>query len=278
MMYKKILNKIKFIKKKLPLWARAGISKLFYYLRLGEEKPGILVLMYHRVNDILPPDPMNIQVSRFYEQMVYLKKHCRVVPLEAFSSLMTFVRNESNLKPTVIITFDDGFRDSYLNAYPILKKLELPATICLATGFIGTNKTIPMYKDMPLPDYLSWEEANEMAEDVMTYIPHSVSHPMLPELDYEGQKNEISGSIQELRLKLKKGFCERTFCYPFGGFNDPTTFDALDALGIKWALTTMPGSNKRLSRNLIIRRMTMNGYDSMETFKIKLKGIDPGDA
>ncbi|MCK5215596.1 MAG: polysaccharide deacetylase family protein [Candidatus Omnitrophica bacterium] len=274
----KILNKLKFIRKKTFIWLCAVLGKMFYFFRLCEDKPGIIVLMYHRVNNNLPPGPMNIQVSRFYEQIVHLKKHCRVVPMAAFDSFLTFVKNESNFKPTVIITFDDGFRDNYLNAYPILKKLELPATICLTTGFIGTNKTIPLYKDMPLPDYLSWKEINEMAEDVMTYIPHSVSHPMLPELDYEGQKKEVAGSIQEMKLRLKQGSCERTFCYPFGGFKDPTTFDALDALGIKWALTTMPGSNKRLSRNLIIRRMTMNGYDSMETFKIKLKGIDPGDA
>jgi len=209
--------------------------------------------------------------------MVYLKKHCRVVPMEEFSSFLTFVRNESNYKPTVIITFDDGFRDNYLNAYAILKKLALPASICLASGLIGTDKTIPMYKDMPKPDMLNWDEVNEMADNGVSYIPHSMNHPMLPELGYDQQKTEIDGSIKMLRNKLKRGLCERTFCYPFGGFKDPTTFDALDALGCKWALTTMPGSNKRFLRNLVIRRMTINGYDSIEIFKTKLKGIDPED-
>jgi peptidoglycan/xylan/chitin deacetylase (PgdA/CDA1 family) len=274
-MNKNLNNKIKYVRDKGPRLLVKALEKVFYVLRLCEDKPGIIVLMYHRVNDDLPPSPMNTTVNVFYEQMVYLKKHCRVISMEAFGSFITFFRNESNFKPTVIITFDDGFRDNYLNAYPILKKLGIPASICLTSGLIGKEDTFSMYGEMPKPDILSWDEVNEMADNGITYIPHSVTHRVLPDLVYEEQKHEVNDSIRELRSKLRKGLCEGTFCYPFGGFEDPTTFNVLDDLGVKWALTTMPGANKRFLRNLIIRRMTVNGYDTIDDFKMKLKGMDP---
>jgi peptidoglycan/xylan/chitin deacetylase (PgdA/CDA1 family) len=74
----------------------------------------------------------------FERQVVYLKKHCRVVSL---NELVDAIDNNTHLPPrAVVLTFDDGWRDNYEYAFPILRQYGLPATIFLSTGYIGTDR------------------------------------------------------------------------------------------------------------------------------------------
>jgi peptidoglycan/xylan/chitin deacetylase (PgdA/CDA1 family) len=85
-------------------------------------------------------DASNISASKdnFSKQMEYLSKNYNVISLKKF---MEYKKNNEKIpKNTVVITFDDGYNDSYKNAYPILKKFDLPATIYLTTGYIGNDK------------------------------------------------------------------------------------------------------------------------------------------
>jgi peptidoglycan/xylan/chitin deacetylase (PgdA/CDA1 family) len=73
----------------------------------------------------------------FDKQMRYLKKHFNVITLDESIGCL---RDKKHLPPrSVVITFDDGWRDNYLFAFPILKKHGLPATIFLSTDYIGTS-------------------------------------------------------------------------------------------------------------------------------------------
>ena len=97
------------------------------------------ILMYHRVlpESLIPDDgdPNNalvVSAVRFEEQIKYLKDYCRVIPM---SQLLYEVGSPSE-KPPVVITFDDGYRDNMLHAWPILKKYQVPAIIYLATRFL----------------------------------------------------------------------------------------------------------------------------------------------
>ena len=103
------------------------------------------ILLYHRVLDIqkggdfcsLPG--IIVSVNMFNQQMRYLSKNYNVISLD---HLVDSLKNNSPLpKKGVVITFDDGWRDNYSFALPILKKYNLPATIFLTSGYIGTNKT-----------------------------------------------------------------------------------------------------------------------------------------
>ncbi|MFV1982145.1 MAG: polysaccharide deacetylase family protein [Thiohalomonadales bacterium] len=103
---------------------------------------GVIVLMYHRIGDehgIIP----GFEVEKFTEQMVWIKNNCNVIHPDDFKNS---VHNNKKYKPNVLITFDDGYRCCYKYAYPVLKKLSLPALVFLATqppdegGFIWTDR------------------------------------------------------------------------------------------------------------------------------------------
>jgi len=124
----------------------SGLLYLYLSLRdnlFGSEK--VRILLYHRVLDLqeernfcsLPG--IIVSVRMFDEQMKYLSKNYNVISL---GNLVDSLKNNLPFpKKGVVITFDDGWRDNYSFAFPILKKYNLPATIFLTSGYIGTNKT-----------------------------------------------------------------------------------------------------------------------------------------
>jgi peptidoglycan/xylan/chitin deacetylase (PgdA/CDA1 family) len=71
--------------------------------------------------------------------MEYLASHLCVYPL---ADLIESLQKRDVPENAVAITFDDGYRDNYLNAFPILQQLSLPATIFLATDVIGSGKVL----------------------------------------------------------------------------------------------------------------------------------------
>jgi peptidoglycan/xylan/chitin deacetylase (PgdA/CDA1 family) len=100
-----------------------------------------LILTYHRVND--EANPLSIEaipVSVFERQMRYLAMHCRVVLLEEL--LICLYDRRPVPGNAVAVTFDDGYRDNYTHAFPILRRYGLPATVFLATGCIDTGELL----------------------------------------------------------------------------------------------------------------------------------------
>jgi len=255
----------------MKYFIRSIVSNFFYILSFLKKREGVVVLMYHRVNDVLEPSDLVVPVAKFRQQMKYLKENCK----------------------NVVITFDDGYRDNYLNAYPILKELGLSATIFLTTGMIGTDKKRPRYKDMAAPDMLSWEEVREMAQNGITFGAHTVSHPHLAQLDYSQQKKEIEESLRQLELKRPrapgsqskdsagvlgnmgtgepKGCQTSMFCYPYGDYNGDT-LKILKELGVEKAYTIKPGINNGKVASLELRRTEISGVDSLFDLKKKLAG------
>jgi peptidoglycan/xylan/chitin deacetylase (PgdA/CDA1 family) len=94
--------------------------------------------MYHRVSD-LSPDPWSLAVSPplFERQMRLLKRDRQVIPLREFVRRLTSGTLEQN---AVAVTFDDGYADNLTEAAPILAENGIPATLFLATGFLGQER------------------------------------------------------------------------------------------------------------------------------------------
>jgi len=100
------------------------------------------ILLYHgvsrrRFRGIENLSRKHIHTDDFERQLGYLAKHCQVLPLQELVS-----RAESNEleRGTVAITFDDGFRNNYSDAYPLLSRYRMHATFFLSTGLIGTEE------------------------------------------------------------------------------------------------------------------------------------------
>src|SRR5215471_12567511 len=114
---------------------RSGLMKL--------NKSKIRILMYHRVTDELGPSdaPYNaVSIANFDRQMARLAAEYNVITLD---DLVTHLKlgNELPENP-VVITFDDGFRDNYLNAFPVVKKYNLKATIYVCSGTVDNGKRL----------------------------------------------------------------------------------------------------------------------------------------
>jgi peptidoglycan/xylan/chitin deacetylase (PgdA/CDA1 family) len=106
---------------------------------------GALILNYHSVRpDDCPWLEVGISPEAFETQMARLHRVARVVPLE---QLLDGLSQRQRLSPRLVsITFDDGYRDNYVYAYPILRKYEMPATILLTTGYCEGEGLWPFHK------------------------------------------------------------------------------------------------------------------------------------
>ena len=121
-----------------------GVAALRRWNRTGQMT--IPILAYHRVFESGPVDrfPYDIELvsadrARFEWQMGYLKTHYNPI---RFSDLLASFDGQVELPPRpVIVTFDDGYADNHTHAWPILRKLGVPATVFLATGYIGGRVT-----------------------------------------------------------------------------------------------------------------------------------------
>ena len=112
------------------------ISRIKKFLRSKE--PKAIVLMYHRIYNV-KTDPWQLAVSpnNFETQIKALKNNFHVLPI---SDLVEQFKG-GKIKPnTIYITFDDAYRDNYLNAKPLLEKYNCPATFFIPTHFVGKHE------------------------------------------------------------------------------------------------------------------------------------------
>lgn len=169
------------------------------------------ILMYHYINDEEPlKSRLGVSPEAFEKQMRFLRRHnYNIITLE---ELVNLVAGKNKIpRKTVAITFDDGYLDNYANAYPVLKKYNIPAAIFVVINRIG--------KRLGQDDYMGWDQIKELAgSGLITIGSHSMSHPNLSEVDSQDKlEYEILESKKILEEKLKKGI--GFFSYPFGGLS-----------------------------------------------------------
>lgn len=109
-----------------------------YEKKLSQGK--VKVLLYHRISPIntnwsLKP----IHPKDFDEQIKFIKENYTIIPLAKLKEYLN-KKEEIQQRKYAVITFDDGYKDNYLYAYPILKKYGVPATFFITSGMIGTNQ------------------------------------------------------------------------------------------------------------------------------------------
>ncbi len=137
---------------KIKKAVKHGIYSILYHLHLFDaalvmvswlrkEHPCI-ILLYHRIVDdrtvYLDKGPVvHHHIRDFEHEITWLKKRFQVLSMDEVVD--TVQSGKSFAKPSVAITFDDGYLDNYTLAYPVLKSHGVPVMIYLATGLIGTN-------------------------------------------------------------------------------------------------------------------------------------------
>jgi len=219
------------------------------------------VLMYHSVdsnNEFFTVTPNN-----FEWQMGYLRKNgFNVVSL---AELVEHIKSNKKIPvKTVVLTFDDGYEDNFLDVFPILKKYNLPATIFLMTGFIGRKDYTKREIKLPM---LDWTQIKEMHDSGLVYFePHTVGHPKLSRLGHAEIEKELSGSKKEIEEKLNKK-CQ-FFAYPKGDYNEVVL--GTTKKFFRAALTINRGFTNREDEPYLLKRNSVDSLTDKFRFKMKI--------
>lgn len=205
------------------------------------------IIMYHSVDpNVKPGNRLAVTTRTFERQMHFLKSHnYNVIPVESLAVLIK--EKKRTLPKTISITFDDGYKDNYIYAFPILKKYNLPSTIFLIINEIGR----------PQNDRLGWKEIKEMQDSgLVTFGSHTLNHPLLVDIKSE---EELKKQIFEPKkiLEERLGSPVNTFSYPEGRFNDKIKKLVMDA-GYKLAVATNPGKKFRDDDIFVLKRLRIS--------------------
>src|ERR1700704_1763690 len=132
------------------------------------------IVAFHRVNDQLAADGLTCSSAKFEAFLKFFRKHFRVMPL---SALLASCRAGEYVGGTLVITFDDGYRDNFERAAPILRKLQLPATFFVTTGFIGSQLVPPWDTHLSQqPGWMNWDQVRALASMGFEIGSHTDSH------------------------------------------------------------------------------------------------------
>jgi len=292
------------------------VSGAFATFRLAN-RGKVLILMYHRFSN--QNDGEATSAHAFREQLTYLTSHYRIVPLSSIAELIK--RGETIPPGLAVITIDDGYRDVYDIAFPILREFQVPATLFLVTDFIEekawlwtdklkfiTQQTKSRWLEVvfdnlltriELDDYgsrrqaayyinailkkqpntlkeqtitkiaaahgvdlpaqateqfqpLSWDEVRELDAEGIEIGSHTVSHPILTQIDNQQLRYELHESKLHLEARLHRNV--DLFCYPNGDCNEEIAREVKRA-GYRCAVTTNYGLNYSAIELLKLRRI-----------------------
>jgi len=188
------------------------------------------ILMYHSIADGAAGFAA-VPVARFTEQMRLLAESRR--PVLPLPEIVRRLRDGEPLGGAVGITFDDGYRDCYEFAFPLLRRYGFPASMFIVTGLIGAAH----HDGAPR---LGVAEIEEMHRSGLVDIePHTVTHRPLTRLSDDEIHAEIGGSKEVIERMLGKN-C-RLFAFPYGDFDARVTRIAR-CCGIEAAVTTQAGT------------------------------------
>jgi peptidoglycan/xylan/chitin deacetylase (PgdA/CDA1 family) len=266
-------------------WAgtQASIGLNLLFGSRAEDSFGIL--MYHRVFPVSEgrgAPTWNVTPDRFERQLrSLLERGYRFWPLQR---LVSAAREGARIPARVAaLTFDDGYGNVYGFAYPVLQALGVPATVFVASAFIGGSEPFPFddwegagSPSAPLDSWrpLTWAECRKMEESGLIEIgTHSHTHR-----DFRGRPGELledlSASLEAIRRILGPG--PRTFAFPFGntrlGFADRSLQDAARASGVVCALNSEIGLNDARRSPFEWRRLEVVEHDLGASLEAKLEG------
>ncbi len=173
------------------------------------------VLMYHRICNLTPREEksplmrdLTVSPADFENQVRYLTENDFSI-LNA-DELVDALRYHKPLPvKSVVLTMDDGYRDNFTDAFPVLNKYGIPATVFLVTSVAGRS------------DHISWDEASVMSGAGWGIESHTINHYDLPTLNDEILTDEIVISKQIIEEHLKKPVTQ--LAYPSGAFDSRVT-------------------------------------------------------
>lgn len=241
----------------------------------GAEGESIPILMYHKVN----PDPetgnlgLRVTPADFDQQMRYL--FAQGYSTVSLGDVRDFLAGLKALPPKpVVITFDDGYRDNYTCALPILEKYHFKATFFIVVNSIGGINSFDR-GIQPVNQMAGWSELRDMAARGMDIGSHTLTHPRLAEC----RPAEAARQIKESKLALERGLGlpVHYFSYPHGSCNAAVK-KMVEEFGYTAATSTQAGLIAPGSDVYALKRVYVTGQMSQKRFIRELtRGVKKED-
>ena len=237
----------------------------------------VAVLMYHNVSDVLdhnekgahPYYRTSTSPQIFAAQMKSL--HDNGYKTVTCSDIVRqFAHPPTAIQRRIVITFDDGYRDFYTNAFPILQRYGFTAAVYLPTVYIGDRNKVFKGKEC-----MSWAEVRELHRSGISFGSHTMSHPQLWNLRFSEIDTELRVSKETIEDKL--GYSVESFAYPYAFPQADIVFtsrmrDLLRSAGYQNGVSTMVGRANAASDPFFLERLPVNSCDDPSLFAAKLAG------
>ncbi len=231
-----------------------GLNKLmFRHLARKYKNNYVRVINYHEVYDE--------EAAGFEKHLMFYRDYFDDCDHDSFER---FLKGEKTFKerPGIMLTFDDGYKGNYKNAWKLLNKYGFTGYFLISPGLVGTD------------GYMTWDELAEMNRDGHVIGCHTYSHHRMSVDDTEEILNlEIFKSRDEIREKLD--IEPEIFCWCFGdpGSYTKIAYDAIKKAGYKYAFMT--DSYPVLPENdpLHIQRTNIQTYWDLAVVRFQLSGM-----
>jgi peptidoglycan/xylan/chitin deacetylase (PgdA/CDA1 family) len=222
----------------------------------------IPILMYHEVRDKNSMDRFSkktqysniVTKDDFDQQISFLKENgFNAMSLDQLISHISGNGRTATISPkSVLITFDDGYAGNYEFAFPILNQYKF-----VATFFVVVNK-------MNEKDMLTWEQAKEMARHGMSIQSHTMSHPLLSQLDEKRTKEELHKS--KLTIEDHTRAAVKFISLPNGDHNRYFKSAAIE-LGYLGGCSSRFGFNDVKTDPYFLKRISIKNNCDLNLFK-----------
>ena len=184
---------------------RTGLIRpLSFAAGYTSREAAFMIMTYHRVNDEMDPFSAAVPTQVFEQHMTYLARTHTVLTVEELAERMRRGRLPRN---AVAITFDDGYRDTLTHAAPILARHGLPATVFLATGFIGTgevpwfHRVISAFKRTTLLSFAApWSGRLSLSDQSGRFLAIERTLRHLKDLPEDRSRAQLDSLLEELNV------------------------------------------------------------------------------
>ena len=178
------------------------------------------VIQYHKID--VPPRDARVRggytpPARFARQMQHLRRQGFVF-YTASELIEHYTQRGSFPARGLALTFDDGWRDNYTHAFPVLRRLGIKATVFLVPSCVGRSSAKAQAEGEGARPHLSREEVLEMSRGGVEFGSHTLNHKLLDRIPLPEVKVEVEESKRQIEEMLQRP-C-KVFAYPAGCFND----------------------------------------------------------
>lgn len=214
----------------------------------------IPILGYHRIGPRRADHVPTVTAEAFERQLSLLARwRYQVLAFEEIVDRME--SGQPMPRHSTVITFDDGYEETYTIAWPLLRRFGFPAIVFVTPAEVG------------LKGFATWQQIRQMAQDGFTIGSHTMHHSVIPITAEDKLVEEIAGSKHAIERELGKPV--KILSYPIGGYTEEAQAIARQA-GYRAACTTNRATSYAMLDPFAIRRIKITDRDA-NPFLLRVK-------